>query len=70
MDNIANEALQLAERNQQELVSIEENSETLKRDKILEEVKDSITRNFEEQTEDMRNHMNKLKDENEDWRNL
>ena len=36
---------------------------------ILEEVKGNITRDFEKQTEEIRRHMNKLKDENEDLRN-
>ena len=36
---------------------------------ILEEVKDNITRDFKKQTEEIRKHMNKLKDENEDLRN-
>ena len=53
-------------------MSIAENNETLKNDiknEILVEVKDSITRYFKEQTEEMQKHMNKLKDENEDLRN-
>ena len=49
-------------------MSIEENNETLK-NKILEEVKDNITRDFKEQTEEIHKHMNKLKDKNEDLRN-
>ena len=49
-------------------MSIEENNETLKNE-ILEEVKDNITRDFKEQTEEIHKHMNKLKDENEDLRN-
>ena len=36
---------------------------------ILEEVKGNITRDFKKQTEEIRRHMNKLKDENEDLRN-
>ena len=36
---------------------------------ILEEVKDNMTRDFKKQTEEIRKHMNKLKDENEDLRN-
>ena len=39
------------------------------KNKILEEAKDSITTEFKEQTEEMRKHMNKLKDEKEDLRN-
>ena len=35
----------------------------------LEEVKGNITRDFKKQTEEIRRHMNKLKDENEDLRN-
>ena len=53
-------------------MSMEENNETLKNDikkKILEEVKESITRDFQEQTEGIHKHMNKLEDENEDLRN-
>ena len=53
-------------------MSIEENNETLKNDNkndILEEVEDIITRDFKEQTEEMRKHMKKLKDENEDLGN-
>ena len=51
---------------------MKKNNETLKNDiknKILEEAKDSITTEFKEQTEEMRKHMNKLKDEKEDLRN-
>ena len=36
---------------------------------ILEEVKGNITRDCKKQTEEIRRHMNKLKDENEDLRN-
>ena len=36
---------------------------------ILEEVKDNMIRDFKKQTEEIRKHMNKLKDENEDLRN-
>ena len=36
---------------------------------ILEEVKGNITRDFKKQTEEIRRHTNKLKDENEDLRN-
>ena len=36
---------------------------------ILEEVKGNITRDFKKQTEEIRRHMNKLKDENEVLRN-
>ena len=53
-------------------MSVEENNETLKNDNkndILEEVEDIITRDFKEQTEEMRKHMKKLKDENEDLGN-
>ena len=53
-------------------MSMEENNETLKNDikkKILEEVKESITRDFQEQTEGIHKHMNQLEDENEDLRN-
>ena len=53
-------------------MSIEENNETLKNDNkndILEEVEDIITRDFKKQTEEMRKHMKKLKDENEDLGN-
>ena len=39
------------------------------KNEILEEVKDSITREFKEQTEEICKHMNKLKDDNEDLRN-
>ena len=39
------------------------------KNKILEEFKDSITRDFKEKTEEMRKHMNKLKDESKDLRN-
>ena len=51
-------------------MSIEENNETLKNDNkndILEEVEDIITRDFKEQTEEMRKHMKKLKDEMKTW---
>ena len=52
-------------------MSIEENNENLKNDikNDILEVKENITRDFKEQTEEMRKHMNKLKDENEDLRN-
>ena len=36
---------------------------------ILEDVKDNMIRDFKKQTEEIRKHMNKLKDENEDLRN-
>ena len=39
------------------------------KNEILEEVKDSITREFKEQTEEICKYMNKLKDDNEDLRN-
>ena len=51
-------------------MSIEENNKTLKNDITGKtKVKDSIIRDFKEQTEEMRKHMNILKDENEDLRN-
>ena len=59
---IANKALQLAEENPQKLVSIKENNETFKneiKNEILEEVKDSIPRDFKEQIEEIHKHLNK-----------
>lgn len=52
-----NKTLLLAEENQQKLVLIEENNETLKKNtnKILE-VSDSITRDFKEQPGEMYKH--------------
>ena len=59
---IANKALQLAEENNQKLVSIKENNETFKneiKNEILEEVKGSIPRDFKEQIEEIHKHLNK-----------
>ena len=59
---IANKALQLAEENPQKLVSIKENNETFKneiKNEILEEVKDSIPRDFKEQIEEIHKYLNK-----------
>ena len=50
----------------------EESNETLKNDiknKIFEEVKDRLIRDFKEQTKEMRKHINKIKDENDYLRN-
>ena len=50
----------------------EESNETLKNDiknKILEELKDRLIRDFKEQTKEMRKHISKIKGENDYLRN-
>lgn len=50
----------------------EESNETLKDDiknKILEELKDRLIRDFKEQTKEMRKHISKIRGENDYLRN-